>query len=190
MLLLPLKWQHFHSTDISCLKWVSWPHLTSGIKEVQASRMHRRGRIGTLARVVTMSPFCLFLSPVIFPPFLYTCRVCYLLPKGENPQTGRRCSASAHRDLPGFHAGPHTAWVGILVPPAKLSPVRNERLAEFCSLYPCHPLERPLHKDSSWYILLRKGPWKTNFHTIYATESPFSLSLKPSVEGAIGPMGS
>lgn len=125
MLLLPLKWQHFHSTDISCLTWVSCSNLTTGIKEVQACHMHRRGRIETLTRVLTMSPFCLFCHQYFFPLFSTHAEYAASSPREKTPQTGRRCSVRAHWDLPRFHAGPYSAWVGILAPPAKLSPMRG-----------------------------------------------------------------
>ena len=72
-------------------------------------------------------------------------RVYSFLPKGENPESQLRVG-DKQLDQGSFGAswvlaGPFSRLVGILVPPTKLPPVRNERATESRSLYPdpCTP---------------------------------------------------
>lgn len=184
MLLLSLKW-HFNSTDISCLKWVSRP-LTSGIKESGLVTC-----IGGENRDFDKSPWqcphSVFSVTSNFPPFLYTCRVCCFLPRRKPPDWEKMLS---HCPLgpSGFHAGPYSAWVGILVPPAKLSPVRNERLAELCSLY--LPPTGVLYTRTAPGIFCWEGPWKTVTSIPFMRQSPFPLSRNPVLKEFLpGPWG-
>lgn len=79
-------------------------------------------------------------------------------------------------------AEPYSGLEGILVPPTKLCPVRNEMPMESCSLYPT------THTPQEYlllYFVEKVSLVSCNFHTSYVTENLFSPSLQSSIEGAM-----
>lgn len=183
-----------HSTDISLSKvsFMATPNFrgwgTTGLSHAQkeANRNFDKSPKNV--------PILFFLSPVFFSLFSTHTEHAFS-PREKTQSPSSDLVKNAQPVLTGGFLGSGqdlTMHWCILVSPTKLS----------CALWGMRDLQSHACciPPPTWmsytqarllvYFAEKESLVNCNFHTIYVTESPFPLSLQPSIEGTLGPTGS